>query len=64
MVSAPGPVISMTFLKSSSVQIFGMLPMNNLYFVSDSEHLKVLPYIDGTPRKAQIRRIPQKDIKE
>lgn len=46
IVSAPGPVPSMTFLKSSSDQLFGTLPMNNLYLVSDSEHLMVFPWVD------------------
>lgn len=55
--SAPGPVPSMTFLKSSSDQLFGTLPMNNLYLVSDSEHLKVFPWIDNEHKKKKITQL-------
>lgn len=43
MFSTPGPTTSTTFRNSSSVQLFGILPINNLCLVSESEHLKVLP---------------------
>lgn len=53
MCSTPGPTSSMIFRNSSSVQIFGTLPMNNLCFVSESEHLKVLPCRDETHYRSQ-----------
>lgn len=46
MSSEPGPVSSITFLNSSSDQALGTLPINSLYLVSESEHLKVLPCND------------------
>jgi hypothetical protein len=45
--SIPGPTSSMIFLNSSSVKFFGTLPINNLFFVSDIEHLKVFPCRQG-----------------
>jgi hypothetical protein len=51
MFSTPGPTSSMTFLNSSSVQLFGTLPMNSLCLVSDSEHLKFLPCSDKRYQK-------------
>lgn len=54
MFSAPGPVSSMTFVNSSSVQLFGRLPINNRRLVSASEHLNVLPCNDAN-KKSQTK---------